>query len=132
MSNTDNKFPFEQEITGRFTKWTGLKDPDILEALKDLTGDTYFEMRKLISLSLTKVETMVEQGEYCGFLNGKELTEEQRESIKELKEDLKEYLRLTIEATWRSILNKQKIGVDKLSISIKPFLKDGEDDNIKV
>ena len=124
----DNKFPFEEEVIQRFMKWTGISDPDISESLKDLTGDTYFEMRKLISQLLTEIETSVTTGQYCGYLNGKELTEDEKSCIKEVKEDMKEFVRISIEATWRSILNKQKIGIDKLSLSLKPYIKVDEDE----
>lgn len=119
----DKKFPFKAEITHRFRKWLDVEDSEIDEALVDLTGDTYFEMRKLISQCLLEIENLIIEGKYCGYENRKELTTEQKERIKEVKEDLKEFLRTTIESTWRAILNKQKIGIDKLSISLKPYLK---------
>ena len=127
MSVSEDKFPFGAEIAHRFRKWTGIKDdPDLDEALLDLTGDTYFEMRKLISIQMSHVEELINNGLYSGFINGEKLTETQKQSIKISKEDLKEFLRLTIEATWRAVLNKQKIGVDKLSIALKSYIKSDE------
>ena len=123
-----NKFPFHEHIVQRFSKWTGLTDEDIAEALKDLTGDTYFEMRKLISILLTYMETLIEEGKYVGFIHGNELTETQKESIKDVKEDAKEHIRTAIESSWRAILNKQKLGVDKLSLSLKPHLNNDNSD----
>lgn len=127
MSQDNKKFPFKEEICNRFCKWLELEDTkDIEEALEDLTGDTYFEMRKLISQLLTEVENMVDSGKYSGYLNGKELTEEEQRGIKEMKEDHKEFLRIAVESTWRAILNKQKVGIDKLSLSLKPHMKVNE------
>jgi hypothetical protein len=127
-----SKFPFKEEICKRFCRWLDIKaGRDIEEALEDLTGDTYFEMRKLISQLLTEVEKMVEEGLYEGYIDGKSLTAEQKKGIKELKEDLKEFIRITVEATWRAILNKQKVGIDKLSLSLKPYVKPDEDINME-
>ena len=120
----DKNFPFEDEIKSRFKKWTGVEDETVEEALRELTGDTYFEMRKLISQSLSVVENFVASGKYCGYLDGKELTEDEKKSIKEVPEELKTQIRVLIEASWRSILNKQKIGIDKLSLSLRPYMKD--------
>jgi len=132
MSQDKKKFPFKEEVSDRFCKWLGLsKNADIDEALEDLTGDTYFEMRKLISQLLTEIETMVTMGKYVGHLNGKELTEEEKSCIKEVKEDFKEFTRTAVEATWRSILNKQKIGIDKLSLSLKPYINENEEDSVE-
>ncbi len=129
MSYQDNKFPFRDEVRDRFCKWLGIeRSEEIDEALEDLTGDTYFEMRKLISQLLTEVEHLIRDGQYCGYLNGKELTDEQKESIKNVKEDLKEYVRETVEHTWRTMLKKQKMGIDKLSLALKSHMtKDATD-----
>jgi hypothetical protein len=123
-SATEKSFPFGDEIKQRFKKWTGIDDEIVEESLKELTGDTYFEMRKLISQSLSIVENFVLTDKYCGYIDGKELTEDQRKNIKEVPEELKTQLRILIEASWRSILNKQKIGIDKLSLSLRPYIKD--------
>lgn len=127
MSQPD-KFPFREEVCNRFCKWLNIdRNTEIDEAIEELTGDTYFEMRKLISQMLTEVERLVIDGKYEGYQNGNPLTEEQKESIKEVKEDLKEVVRGLIEHTWRTILKKQKMGIDKLSISLKPFMNDEVD-----
>lgn len=120
-------FPFEEEIRSRFKKWTGISDVDVDDALKDLSGDTYFEMRKLISQELSAIETLIASGKYCGYKDGEKLNDEDRKNINAVKEDLKEYCRIMIETTWRSILNKQKVGIDKLGLAIRPYLKHAED-----
>jgi len=129
MSHQDNKFPFKEEVCNRFCKWLNIKrNKEIDEAIEELTGDTYFEIRKLICQLLTEVERLVTFDKYDGYLDGKELTEEQKESIKEVKEDLKEFIRESVEYTWRTMLKKQKMGIDKLSISLKPYMKNDETD----
>ncbi len=121
-------FPFQEHIKGRFAKWTGIMDDRIEDALVDLSGDTYFEMRKLIKVILTETERMIVGGKYAGFQNGKELTEEQKQSINVTKEDFKDFLRTNIEQTWKTILNKQKVGVDKLGLALSDYLP-GENGN---
>jgi hypothetical protein len=127
MSTDNKRFPFRDEVCNRFCKWLDIKNThEIEEAIEGLTGDTYFEMRKLISRLLTEVENMVSSGKYSGYLNGKELTDEEKQGIKDMREDHKEFLRLTVEETWRDILNKQKVGIDKLSLSLKPHMNTDE------
>lgn len=129
MSHKDNKFPFKDEVCNRFCRWLGIeRNVDIDEAIEELTGDTYFEMRKLISQLLTEVESLIITDKYCGYVDGKELTDEQKESIKNVKEDLKEFVRDLVEGTWRTMLKKQKMGIDKLSIALKSHMNnDGVD-----
>jgi len=127
MSEENRRFPFKDEVCNRFCKWLDIKNTkEIEEALEGLTGDTYFEMRKMISRLLTEVESMILSGKYSGYRNGKELTDEEKQGIKEMREDHKEFLRLTVEETWRDILNKQKVGIDKLSLSLKPHMNKNE------
>jgi hypothetical protein len=124
-----SKFPFKDKISERFCRWLNIeKDTKIEEALNDLTGDTYLEMRRLISELLTEIEAMISAGVYEGYIDGKPLTAEQKKGIKEVKEDLKEFVRITVEEAWRAILNKQKVGVDKLSLSLKDYMKDENTD----
>ena len=133
MSNPQsdsNKFPFKEEVVKKFKKWLQIDDQEIDEALVELTGDTYFEMRKLISMVLNHVEGMITTDKYDGYVEGNKLTAEEKSSIKEVREDLKEFLRTTIEGSWRAILNKQRMGVDKLGIALKQHIKtedNGED-----
>ena len=121
----DKKFPFKEEIIKRFEKWTGIPmSNDIEEALVELTGDTFFEVRKLISVLLTHVEDLVKDGKYAGYEEGNKLTEEQKKCIKEQREDLKDFLRETVEDFWRGILKKQKIGIDKLGLCLREYIND--------
>lgn len=124
---TNEQFPFKKQITGKFEKWTGLRSPEIEEALMDLTGDTYFEMRKLISICLEEVERMIAVGKYDGYRKGQKLTEKQKESMKDVKEDFKTFLRKEIQDTWRVMLKKQRLGIDKMGLALKPYIKKNEE-----
>ena len=122
------KFPFVKEVTQRFQHWTGVSSPDIEDAISDLTGDTYYEMRKLTSILLSHVEDLIRRGKYKGYLDGSELNSEQREEVEKVREDLKEEVRSQINLAWKAVLNKQKVGVDKLAIALKTSLKTYEED----
>jgi hypothetical protein len=132
--DNNDKFPFGKEMVLRFEKWTGIKNPDISEALRDLTADTYWEMRKLEAVCLSEIERLILEDKYPGYLNGVELTLEQKNLLKEksdaVKEDLKEFFRKTLYKRWCALLTRQKIGVDKLGIAIKPYISynNGQED----
>lgn len=119
----EQRFPFFADLVRRWKKWTNLENDDIVEALRDLTGDTYLEMRKLTSIVLSQIEAEIACGRYKGFVRGRELSEKERaESRAVIDEDLKRALREHIELAWKSILDKQKVGAEKLAIALKPYL----------
>jgi len=129
-SGKEGKFPFSKFILERFKKWTGVADENVEEALIDLTGDTYYEMRRLVSKVLERIEKMITDGAYPGYLDGKPLTEEQKKCIREIgNEELKVFLRVTITDAWNDILDKQKYGIDKLGLALEKYLidKDAKD-----
>lgn len=120
----DEQFPFQAEIRGRFKRWTNISDEEIDEALVDITGDTYYEMRKLVSKMLAEIERMIQEGLYPGHRGRKPLTEDEKKNLKTVKEDFKTFSKESIEGSWSAMLNKQKIGIDKLALGIKPYLKE--------
>ena len=83
----------------KFEKWTGIEDADADEALNDFSGDLYLEMRKLTSKLCTECEQ------------------------RELPEEFKQFSKDLIDETWRNIIDHQKIGLDKLCIVIKRYIK---------
>lgn len=83
----------------KFTKWTGIEDEDAHEAIDDFSGDLYLEMRKLTS----KICTECEQSG--------------------VSDDTKQIFKDMIDETWRNIIDHQKIGLDKLCIVIKRYMK---------
>ena len=120
----DRRMAFQEEFPRRFKKWTNLENEDIVEALRDMTGDTFHEMRRLISVVLSLVETEIACGRYPGYSKGRALTQQERDAIRTIpNEDLKRALKENIEKSWQFILDKQKVGVDKLAVTIRPHLK---------
>jgi len=88
------------EMEGKWKRWTSIDDPQAFEALKDLSGDLWAELRKL-------------EAQLC-----KEIED------RELPEDFKEFTKARIRDTWRDIIGHQKIGLDKLCIVIRQHLKE--------
>ena len=88
------------ELEAKWTRWTGIKDPEAFEALKDLSGDLWAELRKLEAQLCKEIEN------------------------RELPEDFKEFAKAKLRDTWRDIIGHQKIGLDKLCIVIRQHLKE--------
>jgi hypothetical protein len=86
------------ELESKFKRWTGIDDKEAAEALKDLSGDLWGELRKLEAQLCKEIEN------------------------RELPEDFKEFAKARIRDTWRDIIGHQKIGVDKLGIVIRKHL----------
>lgn len=93
---------FEVILAKKFKTWTKIEDEDIDEALKDLCGDTFFEMRKLTA-------------QVCRAVESQELD-------KKIAEKLISEIKPIIDDTWRCIIDKQKVGVDKLGIIVRKYV----------
>ena len=101
----EKKVPeFQEVLEKKFRTWTGLEDPEISEALKDLCGDSYFEVRRMTAQLCRAIEA-------SGI--------EPQKII-----DLVQETKILIDDAWRSTIDKQKVGVDKLGIVIRKHLKD--------
>ena len=88
------------EMEAKWKRWTKIDDPLALEALKDLSGDLWSELRKLEAQLCKEIEN------------------------RELPEDFKEFTKARIRDTWRDIIGHQKIGLDKLCIVVRQHLKE--------
>ena len=88
------------ELEAKWKRWTGIDDKDAFEAIKDLSGDLWSELRKLEAQLCTEIEN------------------------RELPDDFKEFTKARIRDTWRDIIGHQKIGLDKLCIVIRKHLKE--------
>jgi hypothetical protein len=100
-----NKTPqFQIILEDKFKTWTKIDDPEVSDAIKDLCGGLYFEMRKMTA-------------QICRSIEGKKLEEKVE---KEIISDLK----LVIDDTWKCIIDKQKVGIDKLGIIVRKYVKD--------
>jgi len=90
------------ELEAKWKRWTKIDDPEAFEALKDLSGDLWGELRKLEAQLCKEIEN------------------------RELPDDFKEFTKARIRDTWRDIIGHQKIGLDKLCIVIRKYLKEEE------
>ena len=88
------------ELESKWKRWTKIDDPEVGEALKDISGDLWGELRKLEAQLCKEIEN------------------------RELPEDFKEFTKARIRDTWRDIIGHQKIGIDKLGIVVRRHLKD--------
>ena len=88
------------EFEAKWKRWTGIDEPEAYEALKDLTGDLWAELRKMEAMLCKECED------------------------RSLPEDFKELVKARIRDTWRDIIGHQKIGLDKLCIAIRGHLKE--------
>ncbi len=88
------------ELEAKWKRWTKIDEPEAFEALKDLSGDLWAELRKLESQLCTEIEN------------------------RRLPDDFKEFTKAKLRDTWRDIIGHQKIGLDKLCIVIRKHLKE--------
>lgn len=100
-----NKTPqFQIILEDKFKTWTKINDPDVGDAIKDLSGGLFFEMRKMTA-------------QICRIIESKNLSEE-------VGKDIIADLKSTIDDTWKCIIDRQKIGIDKLGIIVRKYVKD--------
>jgi len=88
------------EMEAKWKRWTKIDDPQAFEALKDLSGDLWAELRKLEAQLCKEIEN------------------------RQLPDDFKEFTKARIRDTWRDIIGHQKIGLDKLCIVVRQHLKE--------
>jgi len=88
------------ELEEKWKRWTKISDPEAFEALKDLSGDLWSELRKLEAQLCKEIEN------------------------RQFPEDFKQFAKARIRDTWRDIIDHQKIGLDKLCIVIRKHLKE--------
>lgn len=100
----ENRPTYMIELEKKWVRWTGIQNEKVGEAIKDLTGDLWTELRKFQAITCRECED------------------------RKLPEDFKEFLKQRIRDTWRDILEHQKIGMDKLGIVVRENLPEGEFD----
>lgn len=107
------------DMQSRWERWTNIKDSDVLEGLDYLSGDLFFEMRKLTAqMCLTNEDT--EKKVIRKIVEILKLREDE-DKMKEVGRELlaimgaeKQKIREMIDNSWKEIVDKQKIGVDKI------------------
>ena len=93
---------FETILENKFKTWTKIDDPEVSDALRDLCGGLFFEMRKMTA-------------QICRVIESKNLGEKvQKDTISETK--------TVIDDTWKCIIDKQKVGIDKLGIIVRKYV----------
>lgn len=95
---------FQKILVEKFKTWTNIDDEEIEDALKDLCGDSFFEIRKMTA-------------QICRCIEGQGIDTKKAEVITTA-------LKLIIDDTWRCIIDKQKIGIDKLGIIVRKYVKE--------
>ena len=80
------------ELEEKWKRWTKIEDKEAFEAIKDLSGDLWSELRKLEAQMCKEIENRA------------------------LPEDFKEFTKARIRDTWRDIIGHQKIGLDKKKV----------------
>ena len=111
------------ELEKRWVKWTDIQDPDVLEGLDYLSGDLFFEMRKLTSqVCLANEEAekrLVRRLDSLLNLQGDraKLREVGEIVLKTMAEE-KASMKSLIDKSWRDIVDKQKVGIDKVCIVV--------------
>lgn len=92
------------ELIEKFKTWSGIDDMETDEAIKYLSSDLYTEIRKCESLIYTFIDDWPTLKEKAGA------------------EELKEFIKARIREMWRDMVEKQKIGIDKLGILVRKNL----------
>jgi len=131
----DGRPQYLLELEGRWIKWTDIDDPDILEALDYLSGDLFFEMRKLTSQScLTNEESerrlIRKLTGVLGIQNDRDKLRDIGQAIIGIMNEEKCNLKMLIDKSWRDIVDKQKVGIDKVCIVVTKHVFDKIKENI--
>ncbi len=119
--NRKNSRPtYIKDMYSKWVKWTEIDDDEIAEGLDYMSGDLYFEMRKLTSRACQQNERALSEmaKKLDKYFNDREKLREVFEIINLEMEGLKKGTKGLIDASWRDIVDKQKVGLDKVCIVI--------------
>lgn len=95
-----DKMDFVKKLEEKWTTWTGIENPEIGDALKDLSGNLYHELRKFEAILLGEVDRRGYPAEF------------------------KDFIKLARTETWKGILGKQKVGMDKMCIIVARYVEE--------
>jgi len=123
INKKDGRPHYLFELEKRWVRWTDIQDPDILEALDYLSGDLFFEMRKLTSQSClmneeTEKKLIRKLDSALGLQGDREKLREVGQIVFDCMRGEKENLKGLIDKSWRDIVDKQKVGIDKVCIVV--------------
>jgi len=99
------KPPYLIALEKKWITWTGIDDEDVFEAINDVSGNLFKILRKLTAQLCNECES------------------------RELPEDFKELLKSKIDEAWHEIIERQKVGIDKIAIVVKSHLEKRGDQN---
>jgi len=104
MKEKKERPDFVKKLEEKWVKWTGVESDTIGEALVDLSGNLYHELRKLESILLTEVER------------------------RGIPDDFKDFVKEARTEAWKGILSKQKVGMDKMCIIVRQYVEENRND----
>lgn len=119
-----NRPTYIVNMKARWVQWTDIDDEEVTEAIDYLSGDLFFEMRKLTAVLCASNEKAVE--EICNRLDDilpDELKEKARQIVETKLNANKLDIKDKLDASWRDIIDKQKVGLDKISIVVNRHMK---------
>lgn len=105
MQNNNNKNKensFVLKLVNKIKKWTKLDDSDLFEAMDDICGGLYIELRKMTARACREIELS--------------------NIPKDEQEKMKSKIKDEINIAWYNIESKQSIGVDKLAMIINRYI----------
>jgi len=123
VGKKDGRPHYLLELHKRWCRWTEIDDPDVLESLDYLSGNLFFEMRKLTSQSCilneeTEKRLIRKISAELGIQNDREKLRAVGTIIFDAMRSEKEALKGLIDKSWRDIVDKQKVGIDKICIVV--------------
>jgi hypothetical protein len=90
---------FIKKLEKKWLRWTSIEDDTVGEALSDLSGNLYHELRKLEAILLTEIER------------------------RGIDPTFKDFIKETRTETWKGILSKQNLGMDKVCIIVRNYIE---------
>lgn len=107
------------DIIRNFKDWSQINDEEIDDAIEYASGNMYFEIRKMTSLLCQLNEKMVSRmikKVDKNVTNDRQFLGEVFEVMRDEMEEMKKEMKSTIDATWRDMVDRQKVGWDKMSL----------------
>ena len=113
---------FGDILLRKFINITGLPETvELKQALYNITGNSFVEMRRLTGRSLKMIEEFILAGRYTGYVKGNAIKDSDKtmEKLHNIPEDMKIELRAIIKHQWKEMEYNQRRGIEKLAQVIK-------------
>jgi hypothetical protein len=102
------------EMVEKYELWTGIEGSMVEEALNDLSGGLWTEIRKFEAQAYNFLESLPQLD---GNLSNSDI---------KLNEHIKSFMKARVAEMWRDIIEHQKVGVDKLCIVTRKYIDDNK------